>query len=100
MRNYRLHLDYTELPRGRHPGDINNTADETGRNTLDGECPVKQTKQYKIMYVILIHNRRNMYDRTWCTRGTLEEAKKVAEAYTVDNEYQVQIYEMGKDLAK
>lgn len=52
------------------------------------------------MYIILVHNRRNMDDRTWCTRGTLEEAKKVAEAYTVDNEYQVQIYEIGKDLLK
>ncbi len=52
------------------------------------------------MYAILVHNRRNRDDRTWYTRGTLEEAKKVTEAYTVDNEYQVQIYEMGKDLSK
>jgi hypothetical protein len=52
------------------------------------------------MYIILVHNRHNMDDRTWARRGTLEEAKKVAEAYTVDNEYQVQIYEMGKDLSK
>jgi hypothetical protein len=36
----RLHLDYTELPKGRHPGDDKIIADETGRNTLDGECPM------------------------------------------------------------
>lgn len=41
----RLHLDYTEQPKGRHPGDVKITTDETGRNTLDGECLVKQIKQ-------------------------------------------------------
>ena len=36
----RLHLDYTELSKDRHPGDVKIIADETGRNTLDGECPM------------------------------------------------------------
>lgn len=50
------------------------------------------------MYVILVTNRRDFYDRTWTRRDSLEEAREVAQAYECDNSYTTEIYELGKGM--
>lgn len=49
-------------------------------------------------YVVLIANRSDSYDRHWVTRSTLEAARKVASAYTCDNKFNAEIYEIGQML--
>lgn len=51
------------------------------------------------MYIILVTNRRDSYDRTWARRDSLEEAREVAKAYECDNSYTTEIYEIGKSLS-
>lgn len=50
-------------------------------------------------FVVLIVSRYDHYDRTWVTRPTLEEAKKVAFEYTKDNHFNIEIYELGAELS-
>lgn len=49
------------------------------------------------MFVILIANRFDSYDRYWVRRNTLEEAEKVAFEYTKDNKFTAHIYKLGDE---
>ena len=49
-------------------------------------------------YIIAIVNRSDYYDRYWVTRDTLEEARKVAQNYDDNHQYQTSIYKIGEDL--
>ena len=49
------------------------------------------------MFIILIANRFDSYDRYWVRRNTLEEAKKVATKYEKDNKFTAEIYKLGEE---
>lgn len=49
-------------------------------------------------YIVVIVNRSDYYDRHWLTRDTLEEARKVAQNYDDNHQYQTSIYKIGEDL--
>lgn len=50
------------------------------------------------MFVVLISNRFDSYDRHWVTRPTLEEARKVANNYNKDNKFITEIFQLGESL--
>jgi hypothetical protein len=51
------------------------------------------------MFIVLVTNRFDTYDRYWVRRQTLEEARKVAREYEKNNSHTTEIYELGADLS-
>lgn len=46
------------------------------------------------MFVVLISNKRDPYQRYWVKRNTFVEANAVANAYTKDDTYTAEIYQI------
>ena len=53
---------------------------------------------FKIMFIILITNRFDVYDRYWVRRNTFAEAQAVANQYRKDDKFLVEIHELGKEV--
>ena len=51
------------------------------------------------MFIILVTNRFDTYDRYWVRRNTLEEAKRVAWEYQKNNTHTTEIYQLGAELS-
>lgn len=50
------------------------------------------------MFIILITNRFDVYDRYWVRRNTFAEAQAVANQYRKDDKFFVEIHELGKEV--